>query len=363
MEEPDFEPCLVTGPALGPEGELLTRARTNGVKIIAIQNLRRALNPLRDWLAYRRLCAIIRSERPDVVHTHSSKAGILGRRAARACNVPVIVHTIHGLPFHDYETGLRNRLYVCLEKRAAKKCDSIITVADAMTQKAVAAGIAPSEKFETIRSGLEVDLFGPPKPDERRHLRQELGFDDNDQVICKVARLFHLKGHEFLLAAMPRILKAVPQAKLLFVGDGILRQTLEENARRVGIADRLVFAGLVAPERIGAYIGASDLVAHCSLREGLARVLPQALLCEVPVVSYDIDGAREVVIDGVTGRLIEAKAIEPLADAISELLLAPDKAREMGRKGRAMCKEMFDHKLMVRKIAETYRKLLGAKKK
>ncbi len=363
MGEPDFEPCLVTGPAIGPEGELLTRARTNGVRIIPVDDLRRTVNPLRDWRAYRRLCKIIRRERPDIVHTHSSKAGILGRRAARACGVPVIVHTIHGLPFHDYENGLRNRLYVFLEKRAARHCDAIITVADAMTEKAVAASIATREQFETIRSGLEIDLFRPPKADERRRLREELGFGENDRVICKVARLFHLKGHEFLLAAMPRILKDVPEAKLLFVGNGILRRTLEDSARRLGIADRLVFTGLVAPERISDYLGASDIVAHCSLREGLARVLPQALLCEVPVVSYDIDGAREVVVDGVTGRLIEPESVEALADAISELLLAPDKAREMGRRGRLMCEEMFDHRSMVRKIAEKYRKLLGAKQK
>jgi glycosyltransferase involved in cell wall biosynthesis len=357
----DFEPCLVTGPALGPEGELISRAKRNGVRLITVPQMRRAINPVRDLSAYRRLCALIKEERPDIVHTHSSKAGILGRRAASKCAVPVVVHTIHGLPFHPYESGLLNFLYKRLEKRAAARSDLIITVADAMIEQAVAAGVASREKFETIYSGLEVELFRPMDADERGRARRELGLDDGDRVICKVARLFHLKGHEYLFAAMPAILEKIPNAKLILVGDGILRKNFEKKVKATGIGGKVIFAGLVAPQDIGKYVGASDVVVHCSLREGLARVLPQALLCEVPVVSYDVDGAREVVRDGVTGWLVAPQAVDALAEAVVEILSDRERAAAMGREGRRICEKMFDHREMVSKIASAYRRLLAAK--
>ncbi len=356
----DFEACLVTGPALGPEGELLTRAKKDGVRVILVPQMRRAINPVRDFLAYRHLCKIIREEKPDIVHTNSSKAGILGRRAARRCGVPVVVHTIHGLPFHRYGNNLLNSLYVGLERRAAKRSDLIITVADAMAEQAVAAGVAERGKFETIYNGLEIERFRPMESGTRREFRSGLGFTDGDKVICKVARLFHLKGHKYLFGAMPAILEKVPNAKLLLVGDGILRGEFEKMAEETGIRDRIVFAGLVPPEDIGRYIGASDVVVHCSLREGLPRVLPQALLCEVSVAAYDIDGAREVVRNGATGRLVEPETVEPLAEAVIELLSDKEKAAAMAREGRKICEKMFDRREMVSRIAAAYKRLLGA---
>ncbi len=357
----EFAPLLVTGPALGPEGELLCRAKKKGLTTILVPRMRRSLNPMRDYAAYRRLCKIIRAEKPDIVHTHSSKAGILGRLAARKCGVPAIVHTIHGLPFHPYQGEALNRLYIGLEKFAAKKCDRIITVADAMTDQAVEAGVAEREKFETIYSGLETEFFRPIDEDARREIRSGLGFSDDDKVICKVARLFHLKGHKYLLEAMPEILKKIPEAKLLFVGDGILRRSLESTARKSGLADKIVFTGLVAPEELGKLLAASDIAVQCSLREGLARVLPQAMLSEVPVVSYDIDGAREVVKNGLTGRLVGPRNKQELISAVTGML-ADDEARaEMGRRGRALCEKMFDHKIMTAKIAALYKRLIHKK--
>lgn len=357
----DFEPILVTGPALGPEGELLSRARRNGVRLILIDGMRRSINPVADIRVYRRLCRLIREERPDIVHTHSSKAGILGRKAAHRCGVPVIVHTIHGLPFHPYQSRILNLVYENLERRAAKRSDLIITVADTMKEKALAAGIAGADKFETIYSGLQASLFRPIEPEARRAIRKKFGFGETDKVICKIARLFHLKGHRYLFDAMPAVIRKIPNIRLLLAGDGILRNRFEQWAKEGGIADRVFFCGLVSPEEIGKYIGASDVVVHCSLREGLARVLPQALLCEIPVVSYDIDGAREVVKDGLTGRLITPETIKPLADAIIDILSDKDRADAMGRNGRKVCEKMFDHKKMVSKIAAAYRRLLVKK--
>jgi len=352
---------LVTGPALGPEGELLSRAHRNGVNVALLDNMRRAINPWRDAASYRALCRMIKEYRPHVVHTHSSKAGIIGRFAARRCGVPCIVHTIHGLPFHPYESFVKNRLYVFLERRAAKASDLIITVAEAMTRQALAAGVGRPEQFRTIYSGLEVGKYAPLTAEERARFRAELGIPANAAVICKVARLFHLKGHGYLLRAMKRIVEAVPSARLALVGDGILKSELERSAREMGIGERVIFVGLVPPDEIRRCVGMSDVVAHCSLREGLARVLPQSLLCGVPVVSYDIDGAGEAVIDGETGLLVPPESVDELAEALVRLLTDRALAARMGETGRRRCLEMFDSEKMVSQIAEAYERILQRK--
>ena len=354
---PEYEVTLVSGPALGPEGELVERARRNKVNLILIPQMQRAIHPVRDAVTLAKLVRLYRRLNPHIVHTHSSKAGILGRAAARIAGVPIIIHTIHGLPFHPYESGLNNRLYRRLERWAARWSDKIITVADAMRDQAVAAGVAGPEKFVTIHSGMEVETF----LDADRHreaTRRALGIANDEIVIGKIARLFELKGHEYIIAAAPRILRDFPKVRFLFVGDGILRAKLQEQAAQAGVADRILFAGLVDPSRIPAMLGAMDLVVHASLREGLARVLPQALLAARPVVSYDIDGAREVVLDGVTGGLVRPQAVDELAEAVLKMLRDPARARAMAMKGRELFTAQFRAETMVKRTSDLYQDLL-----
>lgn len=352
-----WETLLVTGPAIGPEGELLNRAQRTGVRVELVDSMRRAINPVRDAAAYFAIKRILARERPEVVHTHSSKAGILGRAAAAAVGVGVVVHTIHGLPFHPYQNRLVNRAYVALEKWAARRSDHIITVCDAMTEKAVAAGVADPGKFTTIYSGMEVDSF-LKATSTRDEVRKRLGVPAGAPLVGKVARLFHLKGHEFLIKAMPAVLARFPDTKFLFVGDGILKDELERQARALGVADSIVFAGLVEPDEVPRMIGAMDLLVHCSLREGLARVLPQALLTGVPVISYDIDGAREVVFPARTGWLLPPGSVAELSAAVVEALSDPAKAREMAGRGREFCMENFTVEKMVERINALYDSLL-----
>lgn len=352
-----WETLLVTGPAIGPEGELVNRAVRNGVRVEIVDAMRREINPVRDAASYLALKRIITREKPEIVHTHSSKAGILGRAAAKACGVPVVVHTIHGLPFHPYQSRLVNRLYVALERWAAEMSDSIVTVCDAMAEKAAAAGVAPREKFRTIYSGMEVDTFLDAKK-HRRGVREELGIPSDAPVVGKVARLFHLKGHKYLIDAMPRVLARFPETRFLFVGDGILREPLAQRARELGVLEKIVFAGLVEPSRVPAMVGAMDLLVHCSLREGLPRVLPQALLAGVPVISYDIDGAGEVVRPGETGWLLEPESVDELAEAMVTAFSRPEEAARTARRGRELCERMFKVDTMVDEIVSLYGELL-----
>ncbi len=355
---PGWEVLLVTGPPLGPEGELLTEARRRGIPCVVIPEMRRAINPCLDAAALFRLIHVLRRFRPAVVQTHSSKAGILGRLAARLLGVPVIIHTVEGLPFHRYAPALVNAAFIAAERAAALVTDRIVCVAQAMVEQARQAGIRPRGGFTVIYSGMDVEAYRDADR-ARQSVRRRFGFGQDDVVIGKIARLFELKGHEFVLRAGPKVVARCPRARFLFVGDGVLRERLAAQAAELGIGGRVVFAGLVPPQDIPAMVGAMDVVVHASLREGLARVLVQALLCERPVVTYDLDGAPEVILDGVTGRLVPPESVDELADAIAWAVENPRDARRMAQEGRRRFTDQFRIKTMVDRTEALYRELLA----
>ncbi len=355
------EVTLITGPPLGPEGQLLDRARAGGYRVAVLGCLRRAIRPVLDALAYRAIYRLLREIVPDVVHTHSSKTGILARQAAHrlrarrgGTGTMKIVHTIHGLPFHRYNSFLVNAAYVALERRAARQSDAIISVADAMTQQALAAGVGRAEQFTTIYSGMEIDAF-QARPAGVVGFRQSLGLRAPDVLVTQVSRLAELKGHEFILAAAQRIRDR--RVHFCFVGDGRRRGRIEQAIRRAGLGQRVHLTGLLPPGQIPLAMHASDIVVHCSLREGLARALPQAMLAGRPVVSFDVDGAREVV-DSYVGVLVEPGDVAGLTAAIRTLVAAPDLRERLGQEGRRRAARRFDHRVMVEKIEALYRRLV-----
>jgi glycosyltransferase involved in cell wall biosynthesis len=350
---------LLTGPGLGPEGSLEERARQRGLDLRIIPQLRRAIHPWHDYSSYRALVRHLKQIRPQIVHTHSSKAGVLGRRAAFRLGIPC-VHTIHGASFHVGQHPAAHRLYRWLERKASPWTDRFISVADAMTGQYVAAGIAPREKFVTISSGFDVAPFLKPLRDPQE-VRREWGLEPQQLVIGKVGRLFPLKGHEFVIRAAPEICGRFPHTRFLFVGDGILRDKFQQDIARLGLADRFIFTGLVHPERVAELIHAMDIVVHTSLWEGLARVLPQALIAGKPVVSYDVDGAKEVVIPGETGYLAPPQSIEPLVSALCELAGNGGLRERLGRTGRARFSDQFRHETMTRRIREVYANVLSGR--
>jgi glycosyltransferase involved in cell wall biosynthesis len=347
---------LITGPAEGPEGDLFDRAARLGLKVELMPELVRPIRPGSDFRAYRRLRAAIRRLEPEVVHTHSSKAGILGRAAAWSERVPAIVHTIHGLPFGPFERPLKNALYIALERWAARRCHAIVSVCDAMTTQALAAGVGRPAQFLTVYSGMDADAFlAPRRP--REEVRRELGLTDGEVAFATVARLFELKGHDDLIAVAPQVLAANPKVRFVWIGDGILRDRLLSDLDRLGIRDSFILTGLVPPDRIPELLGAVDAVIHPSLREGLARVLPQALLVGRPVISYDVDGAREVV-RPETGILLEPRDLAGLRRAILDLAAEPAVRAAMGREGRCRFADRFRHETMTRRLRSLYERLL-----
>ncbi|ADG69971.1 glycosyl transferase group 1 [Planctopirus limnophila DSM 3776] len=346
------EVTLVTGPGLGPEGSLEERAAKSGARLIVMPELHRAIRPWQDWRAYQELRRLIRTLKPDVIHTHASKAGIIGRQAGFVEGVPV-VHTIHGASFHYGQSAPAYRLYRFLEQRAGRQTAHFISVSDAMTEQYVAARVAPREKFTTIRSGFDVQPYLSPVK-SRAEIRAQLGLSESDLVVGKIARLFHLKGHQYLIAAAPEIVRQQPQVKFLLVGDGILREQYQAEIARLGLTDHFVFTGLVPPSQIPELIHAMDVVVHCSEWEGLARVLPQGLLAGKPVISYDIDGASEIVRPGETGYLLPRGDVPGLAKATIELLANPLLRQQYGQRGRELFQDVFRHEYMTQKIREIY---------
>lgn len=351
---------LITGPAEGPEGDLFDRARSRGLKVTVLPELVRAIRPGTDWAAYRKLRRAIRALKPDVVHTHSSKAGILGRAAAWHERAPVVVHTIHGLPFGPSETAARNGLYLALERWAAGRCHAIVSVCDAMTDQALAAGVGKPEQYSTVYSGMEVDAFLHPGRD-REEVRVELGLEAGAIAFATVARLFERKGHEDILAIAPEVLRSNPAVRFVWVGGGTWRERLEREAERLNVRHAIRFTGLVPPGRIPELLNACDAVLHPSYREGLARVLPQGLIVGRPVISYDIDGAREVTITGETGALVPFRDLESLRRAVLELAGDGALRERLGQEGRRRFAERFRHERMTEQLRSLYVRLLDGR--
>jgi len=357
------EVLLITGPSLGPEGSLLSpseleRSRAGELPLQLIPELQRPIDPWRDWQAYHGIRRALVAFAPDVVHTHSAKAGMLGRRAGWSLKIPAVIHTVHGAPFHPYQSALARDFFRRCERWAAARCHHMISVADAMTELMVTAGVAPRAKLTPISSGMHVESSVTARR-YRNEVRARYGLNEQHVVVGKIARLFHLKGHDDLITAAADVAKQHPQVRFLLVGDGILREAHQQRIESLGLQQHFVFTGLVEPDQIPGFIAAMDIVVHASLREGLARVLPQALIAGKPVISYDIDGAREVTIDDRTGYLIPPRDTRQLSEAMVRLVGDPGLRREMGREGQRRFTERFDHQVMTRDIRRLYQQVLA----
>ncbi len=362
---------LAFGPIYGPEGSLLERVekfRTADGRTITthvVEHLVREVNPIADVRAQGELRRLIAELKPDVVHTHSSKAGVLGRAAAwrESRGHAGIVHTIHGPPFMPVDgsvlsglkTRLSNWLYTHAERYAAKRCHMLISVADAMTREFLAREIGRPEQYITVRSGMEVEPFLTPVPGESRdEVRARLGFAHDDFIIGTVARLAEHKGHDDLLDALSDAMKKNPRLKLLWVGDGWWRERLMDRVGSMGLGARVITTGLVPPGRIPGLIRAMDVLAHPSYREGLPRTVPQALLAGVCPVAYDCDGTGEVCRDMETGRLVPTGDRKKLRGAILWLMEHPRERAEMAARGREECRTAFSAETMVAELEKVY---------
>ena len=348
---------LISGPSDGPEGSLEPEFQAFPGMLHLARHLVRPVHPWHDWRALAELTAMLRRRQPDLVHTHSGKAGVLGRIAAARAGVPCVVHTIHGPSFGPFQGRLANALFLGAERHAARFTTHFVSVAHAMTRQYLEAGIGRPEQYTRILSGFPIQSFLDARPDPA--LRARLGLAPDDFVITKIARLAPLKGHEDLMAVAPLLIARQPRVRFLLLGDGPLRGRLERQARAAGCASHVHFAGLVPPADIPGWIALSDAVVHLSRREGLPRAVSQSMAAGKPVIAYDCDGAGEICRTDETGFLLRPGDREELTRRLEQLATDPALGRRLGAEGRRVVQHDFTVERMVDDLQSLYERLRG----
>ncbi|MBI2447110.1 MAG: glycosyltransferase family 4 protein [Candidatus Omnitrophica bacterium] len=362
LKKEGYDARLAYGFTSGDEGELITTAKGMGVDLYYIPQMKREISPINDVRAFLELYKLIKKEGFDIVHTHTSKAGILGRFSAKLAGVPVIIHSPHGHIF-DPEADIRGvskgilgiRFFVFLERLAARITDKIITLTGLEIEQQVKAGIDRREKFITIYSGIEMEKLINVKvnvSEKKRELQIPLGVP----VLGTVGRLDSVKGHKFLLDAIPYIKRASQGIKVLIIGDGTLRLDLENQAKRLGVEDNVLFLGM--RDDVPELLNCIDVFVLPSLYEGMGRALVEAEAAGVPVVATQVGGVPEVVLDGKTGILIPPKDPARLAEAVILLLKDKDKRVSMGIEGRKFVTGLFGTEAMINKVSDLYEDML-----
>ena len=355
LDRKRFQVKLISGPQTGREGESITEVKKRDIDLIILPELVREINPTKDLLALVKLAKYIRKENFDIVHTNTSKAGILGRLAAKLAGTPVIIHTVHGWAYHNQMGKRRRGLYVTLEKWAEKFTHKFITVSDLNIKKGLADGIGSESKYVTIHSGIDLNRFDPSNLDSKNKKRQ-WNIDPSNKVVGSVTRLSEQKAPADFVRMANEILKNYPKVSFLLVGDGPLKEEIQNLIDRLKISKKVILTGV--RHDIPELLAVMDVFVLSSLWEGLPRVFPQAMAMGLPIVATNVDGAPEAVKDGINGFLVPPKDFTTLAQRTLQLIENPGLARKMGEAGRKMAHPDFCIKEMVRKTEHLYMKLI-----
>lgn len=347
-----YRRILVTG----EPGLLDVEARAlDGVEFHQIRSLVRPVSPARDLRATIALLRLFLRLKPTIVHTHSSKAGILGRWAAKLARVPIIIHSIHGFGFHAHQPSLTRLAFVAAERVAAPMTTRFFAVSEANRRRGVELGLFPADRCVVIRSGIDVEAARGCPVDRAAKMR-ELGLDPAQPVVGMVAPLKPQKAPLDFVGLAALVHHARPETGFLLVGDGELRRDVEMAIARHRLTGVVRVAGW--RRDVAEIMACLSVFVLTSRWEGLPRVYLEALAAGVPVVGTRVDGAAEVVHDGRNGFLVEPGDLPSMAGRVLALLDAPDLARDMGRHGRALPAE-FDIRDMVRRQEREYERLLA----
>jgi glycosyltransferase involved in cell wall biosynthesis len=351
LARPEFDNHLISGATVDPVPGLAETLARAAVPWSQVPHLQRPLSVRRDLMALSDLRRRIRALRPDIVHTHSSKAGFVGRLAARMAGVPRIVYTPHGHVFHGYYGHPLTRVFIVLERFAARFTERIVVLTDAEVEQHLAVGVGRRGQFVRIPSGVDLDAVRAEAAGGAR-VRQELGLSGETPLIGTVARLVPVKGLRYLVEAMPAILRRCPDTHLVLAGDGDERPALEGLARDLAVADRVHLLGF--RRDAAAVTAALNLFVLPSLNEGQGRVLVTAMALGVPIVATKVGGVPEVVEDRRQGLLVPAADPRALGQAITAVLARPEYAAALGAAGRRRA-PLFSSEVMLTRHAELYR--------
>ena len=335
------------------DGELVERAKkVEAVKLFDIPFLGREVSPYRDIRAFLSLYKLFKEEDFTIIHTHSSKAGLLARLAAVLNKTPIVIHTIHGFAFNDFMNGLKKNFFIYLEKLLAKWTDVLITVSNLNKKKIIDLNIAHENKIKNIYSGIDLSLFTNKRNDE---FRKELNLENDHLLLGSVGRLSNQKDPITMIEAFGIISKPFPNAHLALVGDGELKGKILEKIDQLKLNDRIHLTG--NKNNPWSVYHSMDLFIMSSIYEGLGRSITEALSCGVPVVCTDVEGVPEIVRDNITGILVPPKDANKLADGIIRTLNDMETAKKMAEEGRRFVKDNFDVNKMVNDIDSLYNTL------
>lgn len=358
LDKNRFDSKIITGPQTGPEGSLLREAREKGVSVTVLPELVRQPSPVNDVAAFRKMCRIFTSETPLIVHTHSSKAGIIGRLAAKTAKVPVILHTVHGWGYHDHQQFFMKRFFYLLERFCEKFTDKLIVVSGLNSEKGLRDGIGSEDKYMTIHSAFDLNPFMNVDYDTA-HLKKALGINPEQPVVGTVGRLSPQKNPFDFVKTARLVKKAVPEAQFLFIGDGPLRRETEKLIAELNLADDVFLPGIRSD--VPALLKCLDMFILTSLWEGLPRVIPQAMAAGIPVAANAVDGVAEVIDDGINGFLIPPGNIELMAQRVAAVLKNPALGRKLSQKGIETAVKRFSVDDMISAIEKLYEETVNQK--
>jgi len=339
--------------ACGPGGPLIDAAREAGVQVTVLPTLDNPLRPVADARALAGMAALCRRGGFDIVHTHSTKAGLLGRLAAAMCRAPVVVHTIHAAPFHLRQRRIMRGATRWAERAAAPWCHRLIAVGDQVGEEFARARICSRHKIVTIRSGIDFSRFDAPA--DRAQIRQQLGIAPGQPVVGAVGHMRPAKGYPYLLDALALLRRRFPDLRLLAAGGGELFGDIAHRARQLGVDDCCLLLG--HREDVPQLLRAMDVFAQASLWEGIPRAVQEAMCVGLPVVATDVNGTSEVVEHGVTGLLVPPGDAPALAQGIGDLLAEPGAAARMGQAARRRISSEFSIERTVQKTEALYLQL------
>lgn len=348
-----FPSAILTGPQTGLEGELLSEARDRGVPIVVEPSLVREIDPAKDAVALWRMVRLLRRERWDVVHTHMSKAGILGRLAARMAGVPIVVHTAHGWAFTNEQSKREFQMWVALERMCARWSHAIAVVSRPDQDEALGLGVGQSAQYTLIRSGIDIEAFRDVAIG-KDEARRRIDLPVEAFVVGFVGRFTPQKAPLDMIAAFERVARARDDARLVLVGDGDMRGEVEAAIAAAGLGERVRVLGVRrdVPDLMRSF----DVLALPSRWEGLPRVFPQAMAARLPIVATRIDGAVEAIHPGENGWLVDVGDVAGFADRLLDVASDRARAHAMGENGFARVDE-YSARTMVDRLEILYDRL------
>jgi len=351
LDKDTYDVDVLCGSQTGPEGSLFEFATSRGVQPIIFKNLIREINPIKDIVHFVEMLIFLRKNHYDIIHTHSSKAGIIHRFAAKIMGVPIIIHTVHGWSFHDHMHRFKSQFYVFLEKKAAAFTDTIITVTKLDIQKGINADIGSELQYRNIHSSIEIERYKTATRDISE-IKKELKLNMNSVIIGTVARLSEQKAPLDFMRLAKAICDTHDNVQFLYVGDGELRPEVEKFIQDNELQDKIILAGLRMD--VPDMLAVMDIFILTSLWEGLPRVFSQSMAAKLPIVATKVDGAPEAITDGLNGFMTQPGKPLEMVQYLEKLINDKALREKMGLEGLKIAEKNFSVESMIEDIEDVY---------